>query len=195
MTNNNKNVANYRDRLRAKGLIKKEVWIPPRFSSQLKQVELALRSGILPIIPENTENEQMYERMKSLMNDLQEHMAEVDFADDVNMVLHDNGVLEFVVNGMHEFTQVLVEAGETMLVSTNLVRVQDIPEADRAFLNQAMLELNTRVPLSNFSITNGHYSLDGQLSADSKIEVILQEVVTLADNVVEALEFIDENVD
>lgn len=192
---NNKNVANYRERLRAKGFVKKEVWIPPRFKTTLKQVELALRQGILPTIPENTESEQMYDRMNALMSDLAEYMDDTDIGYDVDMILHDNGVLEFVVDGMHEFSQLLVEADDQYVVSTQLINLDEIHPRTQQNLNRALLELNNVVPLSNFSIANGSYSLDGQLSADSKTEVIMQEVVTLADNVTEALDFISDFAD
>ena len=40
----------YRARLREKGYVKREVWIPPEHTKILKDCETALRVGVLPII-------------------------------------------------------------------------------------------------------------------------------------------------
>ena len=41
----------YRARLRQKGYVKREIWIPPEFTKILKNCETALRTGILPLLP------------------------------------------------------------------------------------------------------------------------------------------------
>ena len=52
----------YRARLREKGYVKREIWIPPDYTKVLKNCETALRAGVMPIIPKTvTENKKMSE--------------------------------------------------------------------------------------------------------------------------------------
>ena len=41
----------YRARLRERGFIKREVWIPPEFVEALKDCQAALREGVIPFVP------------------------------------------------------------------------------------------------------------------------------------------------
>ncbi|HJO96980.1 MAG TPA: DUF2170 family protein, partial [Rhodospirillales bacterium] len=41
----------YRARLRERGFIKREIWIPPEFVEVLNDCQAALREGVIPIIP------------------------------------------------------------------------------------------------------------------------------------------------
>ena len=51
----------YRTRLREKGYVKREVWIPPDYTKILKDCETALRAGVLPIIPKQAMERTMSE--------------------------------------------------------------------------------------------------------------------------------------
>ena len=51
----------YRSRLREKGYVKREIWIPPEYSAILKVCETALRAGISPIIPNAATESEMSE--------------------------------------------------------------------------------------------------------------------------------------
>ncbi len=51
----------YRTRLREKGYVKREIWIPPDYTKILKDCETALRAGILPIVPKTVRETKMSE--------------------------------------------------------------------------------------------------------------------------------------
>ncbi|MCG8511376.1 MAG: hypothetical protein MI741_19340, partial [Rhodospirillales bacterium] len=51
----------YRARLREKGYVKREVWIPPDHAKVLKQCEMALRAGVMPIVPRTVTEKTMSE--------------------------------------------------------------------------------------------------------------------------------------
>ena len=51
----------YRARLREKGYVKREIWIPPEYSKILKDCETALRVGVLPIVPKTALESEMSE--------------------------------------------------------------------------------------------------------------------------------------
>ena len=41
----------YRARLREKGFVKREIWIPPQYVQSLMDCQAALRKGVIPFIP------------------------------------------------------------------------------------------------------------------------------------------------
>ena len=43
----------YRARLRERGFVKREIWIPPEFVTVLKDCQTALREGVIPFIPKS----------------------------------------------------------------------------------------------------------------------------------------------
>ena len=49
----------YRARLREKGFVKREIWIPPDYTKVLKDCETALRVGVMPIIPKTVTERKM----------------------------------------------------------------------------------------------------------------------------------------
>ncbi len=60
-------------------------------------------------------------------------------------------------------------------------------QASRTDMLEAMLELNIPIPLSAFSKIGDQYVLFGALMASSSFDEVAHEVVTLAENSVEAI--------
>lgn len=104
--------------------------------------------------------------------------------DALRLVLRDKGDLEVYVSA----------AGEQVLCSTLLVEGGRVPRRD-AF-DSLLLAGHKAVPLSTFGITRvgdaEWYELFGSLSARSRADVVVEEVVTLAVNAVEAAEMVGE---
>lgn len=85
-------------------------------------------------------------------------------------------------------------AGEQVLAAVMLVEAERVPERER--FERFLLGTHKLVPLSTFGLTrvNGTewYELFGSLSAQSRAQVVVEEVATLAVNAVEAAEMVGE---
>ena len=49
----------YRSRLRERGFVKREIWIPPEFVKVLMDCQTALRAGVIPFIPKSVRERTM----------------------------------------------------------------------------------------------------------------------------------------
>ena len=76
----------YRARLREKGYVKREIWIPPEYTKILKDCETALRVGILPIVsksaPKYAPESEMSEDGNWTTKTLHRALAESEAADE-----------------------------------------------------------------------------------------------------------------
>lgn len=185
----------FRDQLRERGFIKKECWIPPEYASVLKQVERALRNGVMPIIPTVTEGKLVMTQhnpwdTKSLFEALSQ-TNDVE-AGELSVELIDGSVIKAAVTELRELPSFVTVSGDQILVMTTLWRVEDIDPAFRADLNEQLLRSNTFVPLSDFAIVNEEYVLFGALSVLSSLDDVVTEITMLAENTVDALEAYSE---
>lgn len=87
-------------------------------------------------------------------------------------------------------------AGDQILADTTLIEVSRVK--DPVAFNDVVLRSRDLFPLSSVGIerlADGHevYCLFGALSAKSTLTVIIQEILTLADNVIRAAEAFDDH--
>ena len=103
-------------------------------------------------------------------------------------------VLRVTLNEQGDLDVLVVASGEQVLVSVVLVEASEVPE--REAFERFLLQTHKLVPLSTFGLTqvNGAewYELFGSLSASSGADEMVEEVVVLAGNAVEAAEMIGE---
>lgn len=183
----------YRARLRDKGYVKREIWIPPDYSKVLKDCEMALRAGIMPVIPRTATEKTMSEDGNWTTETL--HQALVDSAPagegaiEVELI---DGTDPGILVTMAEFGDLplwVSVSGSQILIDTLLWPVEDV--ADSASFNDMILRTHKLLPLSTFGIRQGpdgkdYYEMFGSLSAGSILESILFEIETLADNAMQA---------
>lgn len=185
----------YRERLRQKGFVKREVWIPPEQTAALKQCEEALRDGRTPEFNQSRKAPPMTQNpmwtTDSLMRALQESEPARNGEMDVTLI---DGTEPGIVLTMNEFGDLplyMSVAGSQIIVDTLLWPVDEI--RDRNALNDQLLRMHKFMPLSTFGITQGpdgkdYYEIFGALSAGSKLESILFEIEMLADNALQSVE-------
>lgn len=101
-------------------------------------------------------------------------------------------VLEVVVEGVNELPIYVTVTDEQMLCITYLFDKEELKDGVSGELNETLLKLNVPMPLSSFAIIENKYSIFGSLSVNSSFEDIAHELVTLADNAIDALESIEE---
>lgn len=184
----------YRERLREKGYVKREIWIPPDYTKVLKDCEAALRAGVMPIILRTgTEREMSQENWttESLLAALQQ--SEPVTAGDIEVDLVDGADPGILVT-MKEFgdlSLLMSVSGSQIIVDTLLWAVEEVD--DSAAFNEMILKTHKLFPLSTFGIVVGpdgrdYYEMFGSLSAGSILESVIFEIETLADNALQAAE-------
>lgn len=84
---------------------------------------------------------------------------------------------------------ILLSVGEEQIVAATLLWPVD-EQPDAAAFNSFLLKAQKLVPLSNFAITEvdgrDYYELMGELSTESRLSTIVQELRVLADNAIAA---------
>ncbi len=184
----------YRERLREKGYVKREIWIPPNYTKVLKDCEAALRAGVMPIILRTgTEREMSQENWttESLLAALQQ--SETVTAGDIEVDLvegADPGIL-VTMKEFGDLSLLMSVSGSQIIVDTLLWAVEEVD--DSAAFNEMILKTHKLFPLSTFGIVVGpdgrdYYEMFGSLSAGSILESVIFEIETLADNALQAAE-------
>ena len=185
----------YRARLREKGYVKRELWIPPDYTKILKDCETALRVGIVPIIPKTLTERKMSNDGNWTTETLYQALAQSGAADDgaIKVELVD-GTDPGILITMMEFGDLpllMSVSGGQILVDTLLWPVEKVGNV--AAFNEMILKTHKILPLSTFGIRLGpdgknYYEMFGSLSAGSILESVLFEIETLADNALQAAE-------
>ncbi len=185
----------YRARLRAKGYVKREIWIPPEYTKILKDCETALRVGNLPLLPKSPTGGAMSNDENWTTESLCRALAQSESARDgeinVEMVAGtDPGILITMVE-FGDLPLLMSVSGSQILAETLLWPVDDVK--DTAAFNNMILKTHKVLPLSTFGIRQGpdgkeYYEMFGSLSAGSLLESVLFEIETLADNAMQAAE-------
>ena len=185
----------YRARLREKGYVKREIWIPPDYTKILKDCETALRGGVMPIIPKTVTESKMSQDGNWTTETLYQALAQSgpagEGAIEVELV---EGADPGILITMAEFGDLpllMSVSGGQILVDTLLWPVEDVDNA--AAFNAMLLKTHKLLPLSTFGIRPGpdgrdYYEMFGSLSSGSILESILFEIETLADNALQAAE-------
>ncbi len=185
----------YRARLRDKGYVKREAWIPPQHTKILKDCETALRAGILPIVPKSATENEMSEDGNWTTEKLCQAIAQSESAREgaikVEMVAGiDPGIL-ITMTEFGDLPLLMSVSGSQILVDTLLWPVDEVK--DTAAFNHLILKTHKLLPLSTFGIRQGpdgrdYYEMFGSLSAGSILDSVLFEIETLADNAMQAAE-------
>ena len=185
----------YRSRLREKGYVKREIWIPPEYSAILKDCETALRAGISPIVPNAATESEMSEDGNWTTETLHEALSQSESAMESSMNVElVAGIDPAILITMSEFGDLpllLSVSGSQILVETLLWPVDEVK--DTAAFNELILKTHKLLPLSTFGIRHGpggrdYYEMFGSLSAGSILESVQFEIETLADNAMQAAE-------
>ena len=185
----------YRDRLRQQGFVKKEVWIPPKYTQALKACENALREGVLPIDPKVDKEKRMNQvnnwDTQTLFEALGLSEQVVDGSVEIEMVEGADPDILITMKDFGDLPILLGVSGSQIIVNTLLWPIDEVN--DTAEFNDLILRTHKLFPLSTFSITRGlndrdYYELFGSLSSGSILESVIFEIETLADNAMQAAE-------
>ncbi|MFF7107293.1 YjfI family protein [Pseudomonas sichuanensis] len=182
-----------RARLKAAGLVKRELWILPEHAAALRGIEKALRQPHAgkQVRTEDFMTEHTHWTIETLHGALQ-GLDEVR-GGSIGLSLQQGAEpsLKLVMNELDGLPLYIAVAGEQILVDTLLVQASQVK--DRAAFNDAVLRTRDVFPLSSIglhTLPSGEsvYTMFGALSAASSLDNIVQEIHTLAENVITAAE-------
>ena len=108
------------------------------------------------------------------------------------LITGEQNVLQVVVEGFDEMPIFITVTDEQMLCISYLFDKSELKDGVADELNALLLQLNVPMPLSSFAVIEDKYSIFGALSVNSSFADIAHELVTLADNAIDALETIEE---
>ncbi|AXV63852.1 MULTISPECIES: YjfI family protein [Pseudoalteromonas] len=97
-------------------------------------------------------------------------------------------VLQVIVDGNDELPIFVTQTEEQLLCISYLFAEDEVKADMRDELNETLLRLNVPIPLSAFAKIDDKYAIFGALSVNSSFDDITHELVTLADNAIDALE-------
>ena len=185
----------YRARLRERGFVKREIWIPPEFVHVLNDCQAALREGIIPFIPKTVKGRTMNADENWTTETLCAALAQSEPAAAGDLVVElvegaDPGIL-ITMTEFGDLPLLMSVSGGQILVDTLLWSVADV--ADQAQFNVMILKTHKFLALSTFGIRKGpdgkdYYELFGALSAGSILDSVISEIETLADNALRVAE-------
>ncbi len=192
-------VRDMRTRLREAGLVKREFWILPENATALRGIEKALRQ---PFLGERIKLEAfMTENINWTINSLHKALSELEVVSsgEIVLTLAENAEQSIKLS-MTEFGDLplyLAVSGDQILVDATLVEVSRVK--DPAVFNNLVLRSRDLFPLSSVGIERVGdgtevYCMFGALSAASTITVIVQEIFTLAENVIRAVEAFEDHI-
>ncbi|WP_311970306.1 YjfI family protein [Pseudomonas baltica] len=187
-----------RTRLAEAGLVKREFWVLPENVGALRGIEKALRQ---PFLGERIKLENhMTENSNWTISSLHKALAELEIVTSGSIKLGlseggDSSIL-LTMTEQGDLPIYIAVSGEQILVDTTLVEVAHVK--DIAAFNSLVLRSRDLFPLSSVGVeTLGDgtdvYCMFGALSSASALTVIVQEILTLADNVIRAVDAFEDH--
>lgn len=187
----------FRERMRREGLVSKLVYIRPEHSAQLARVVKALqRPGAKVFVSSNRTG-----ASQTMATSQWTTTALFDALKVSELVTSGQASIELIQGAepviavtMHEYGDLPIElaaSGEQLFCSTPLWDETQV--RDRAAFNEALLLINPINPLSNFGLVqredgSRQYIVFGELSTQSDLAQVVEEIEVLARNTLEAAE-------
>lgn len=189
-------VRSMRQRLAEAGLVKREFWILPENAQALRGIEKALRQ---PFLGDRIKLENfMTQNSNWTTESLRKALAELEMVatGKVNVEQGAGDSLALTMCEHGDLPIYVAVSGDQILVDTTLVEVSKVK--DVSAFNNLVLRSRDLFPLSSVGIeTLGSgtdvYCMFGALSSASDLTVIVQEIVTLADNVIRAVDAFEDH--
>ena len=185
-------------RLKDAGLVKREFWIRPENVDALRGIEKALRQ---PFLGDRVKLEDfMTENTNWTISSLQKALSELDLVTEgrieMGVTEGDAAGIKLTMADFGDLPIYIAVEGDQILADATLIEVNKIK--DVAAFNGEVLRSRDLFPLSSVgieSLADGQevYCLFGALSAASSLTVIVQEILTLADNVIRAAEAFEDH--
>lgn len=183
----------YRERMRALGLVKKDVWIRPEHAPVLAAMERRLRDAPLDTAianPDDALPSPPRWTVRALHQALSEALPVRDGAIDIEWIEGAEPTLHLVMHEHGDLPVFVAVGGEQVIAEALLWPVEGV--TDPVAFNAHVLRTHKLLPLSTIGIEQvgdqAWYTMFGALDSRSSITNVLFEIETLAENVLAAAE-------
>jgi uncharacterized protein YjfI (DUF2170 family) len=180
-----------RENKRAQGLVSMQVWVPAWGRKSIRDLESQLYAKST-----TSKKKDGLFMDKITTDDLMGHLSATEEVINGEITLKiiddDAPVIQAIVQDVDEFPIMISVGEEQVLMITDLWGIDEVQNGKENELNAALLRANLPVPLSAFSIVGERYVLFGSLSVNSDINEMIEEITTLANNIIDALDFCKE---
>lgn len=188
------NVRRFRERMRERGLVKKEVWILPTHAGALTDIELRMReAGDAESAPGPGMRGDAWS-IETLEHALTETGAVRSGQVSVERMEGSEPSLRLTMHAHGDLQVFVAVSGEQILAEVYLWPVSAV--LDEAAFNIVALQTHKYLPLSTFSLScmgnDSGYTLFGALEARSSLASIMLEIQALADNAIAAVDLYSE---
>ncbi len=183
----------YRKRLREQGLVKKEIWILPEQRPNARLVEKELRKPLSANAGSPVESDGS-NRAKWRTGALFGELSTTDLvrSGKASIEIIDGAEPTMMIT-MHEYGDLpvfMTVSGEQIIAESILWPASNVK--DQAAFNETILRTQNYYPLSTICLgkraDEDHYLMEGSLSSASRINEIILEIETLANNVIRVTE-------
>jgi Uncharacterized protein conserved in bacteria len=180
----------FRQRMRDQGLVPQQIYIRAEHKELLSRIERALRLPALPPSLYTMESHAMSQQWN--IPALHQALCESDFGKTGHASFHiHEGAEPTLLIEMHDLGDLplhMVASGGEIRVSTTLCLASRVK--DRHTFNEACLRLNPLYPLSNIGISqidgDDTYIVFGQLSSMAPLPNVIEEIIVLGHNTIQA---------
>lgn len=181
-------VRRFRDRLRERGLIKKDVWILPEYANELAALEKGMREPGRSNASDTSASPSVH---NWTLDKIEQVLRESPMATSgLLLVQHIEGAepslrLTIRCSRNEEIDVLLAVSGDQILVESYLWPITEI--ADPVAFNDCVLHTHKYLPFSACSLTDvsgvPSYTLFGSLDSRSSLSILMFEIQSLAENV------------
>jgi len=180
-----------REKKRAMGLVSMQVWVPAWGGKSIRELEATLCNTS---ITSRIKDGQLMSKLTTddLMGQLSATEEVMNGEIALQKINGETPMIQAVVRDIDEFPIMVSVGNEQILAIADLWGSNEVQEGKAAELNAVLLRANLPVPLSSFSIMGDRYVLFGALSINSDVNAVVEEITTLANNVLDALDFCQE---
>ena len=180
-----------REKKRAMGLVSMQVWVPAWGGKSIRELEATLCNTS---ITSRIKDGQLMSRLTTddLMGQLSATEEVMNGEIALQKINGETPMIQAVVQDIDEFPIMVSVGNEQILAIADLWGSNEVQEGKAAELNAVLLRANLPVPLSSFSIMGDRYVLFGALSINSDVNTVVEEITTLSNNVLDALDFCQE---
>jgi uncharacterized protein YjfI (DUF2170 family) len=180
-----------REKKRAMGLVSMQVWVPAWGGKSIRELEATLCNTS---ITSRIKDGQLMSKLTTddLMGQLSATEEVMNGEIALQKINGETPMIQAVVRDIDEFPIMVSVGNEQILAIADLWGSNEVQEGKAAELNAVLLRANLPVPLSSFSIMGNRYVLFGALSINSDVNTVVEEITTLSNNVLDALDFCQE---
>jgi uncharacterized protein YjfI (DUF2170 family) len=173
------------------GLVSMQVWVPAWGGKSIRELEATLCNTS---ITSRIKDGQLMSKLTTddLMGQLSATEEVMNGEIALQKINGETPMIQAVVRDIDEFPIMVSVGNEQILAIADLWGSNEVQEGKAAELNAVLLRANLPVPLSSFSIMGDRYVLFGALSINSDVNTVVEEITTLSNNVLDALDFCQE---